>query len=71
MFSLIKATFGQRRKTLVNALSNQLHLPKEQLLRFLEERNLSPTVRGETFTLERFAELANDLSTVSAPIDKN
>lgn len=61
MFALIRASFNQRRKTLVNGLSNApgLNLSKEQVLEALEQMGLPATVRGETFTLEQFARLSN------------
>ena len=61
MFSLIRASFNQRRKTLVNGLTGagNLHINKEQILDALEQMDLSATVRGETFTLEQFATLSN------------
>ena len=63
MFRLIRASFNQRRKTLVNGLTNasELHVSKEQVLDALEKMNLSPTIRGEALTLEQFAELSNIL----------
>ncbi|MBO4835868.1 MAG: 16S rRNA (adenine(1518)-N(6)/adenine(1519)-N(6))-dimethyltransferase RsmA [Lachnospiraceae bacterium] len=59
MFGLIRAAFNQRRKTLVNALSNAQNLPytKEQILHALSEMGKDAAVRGETFTLEEFAQL--------------
>ena len=64
MFSLIRATFNQRRKTLVNAIGNapNLNITKEQVTEVLSEMGESATVRGETFTLEKFAEFTNKLS---------
>ncbi|MBQ9489717.1 MAG: 16S rRNA (adenine(1518)-N(6)/adenine(1519)-N(6))-dimethyltransferase RsmA [Lachnospiraceae bacterium] len=63
MFALIRASFNQRRKTLANGLSNapELHLSREQVTAAVERMGLSPTVRGETLTLEQFAELSNIL----------
>lgn len=63
MFALIRASFNQRRKTLVNGLTNapELSLSKEAVLKGLEKMELSPTVRGETLTLEQFAQLSNIL----------
>lgn len=61
MFKLIRATFNQRRKTLVNSLSNA-GLPgvdKEKVRKALEAMNKPETIRGETFTLEEFALLTN------------
>ena len=64
MFSLIRASFNQRRKTLVNGLTNaaNLSVTKEQIVSALEQMNLSSTIRGEALTLEQFAALANLLS---------
>lgn len=63
MFSLIRASFNQRRKTLANGLSNapELGVTREQVTKVLEELGLSPTVRGEALTLEQFAQLSNRL----------
>ena len=61
MFHLIRASFNQRRKTLVNGLCNspEVEAGKEEILAALEQMGMSPTVRGETFGLEEFAKLAN------------
>ena len=61
MFALIRASFNQRRKTLVNGLGNAagLNVSKEQVQKALEIMGLSPTVRGETFSLEQFAQLSD------------
>ncbi len=61
MFSLIRASFNQRRKTLANGLTNaqNLHLSREQVVEVLEKMELSPTIRGEALTLEQFAKLSD------------
>ena len=61
MFRLIRASFNQRRKTLVNGLNNspEVDVPKEKILEALEQMGMLATVRGETFTLEEFAQLSN------------
>ena len=61
MFRLIRASFNQRRKTLVNGLNNspEVDVPKEKILEALEQMGMPATVRGETFTLEEFAQLSN------------
>ena len=63
MFSLVRASFNQRRKTLVNGLTNapELGLSKEKVVEALEQLGWSPTIRGEALTLEQFAELSNTL----------
>ena len=68
MFALIRASFNQRRKTMMNSLSNGLagickkNFSKEQLQNALTEAGLSLTIRGEALTLEQFANLSNILS---------
>lgn len=61
MFQIIRASFNQRRKTLVNGLGNapELHIPKEMTTEVLDEMGLSASVRGEALTLAQFAELSN------------
>ena len=61
MFALIRASFNQRRKTLVNGLGNAagLAVTKEQVAAALEKMGLPLTVRGEALTLEQFAQLSN------------
>lgn len=61
MFKLIRASFNQRRKTLVNGLSNaaDLNLTKAQILEVLASLGISETIRGEALTLIQFAEIAN------------
>ena len=63
MFSLIRASFNQRRKTLQNGLSNsaELSFSKEEISAAIQALGLSPTVRGEALTLEQFAGLADAL----------
>jgi 16S rRNA (adenine1518-N6/adenine1519-N6)-dimethyltransferase len=63
MFALIRASFNQRRKTLVNGLANaqNLNLTKEHVADILEKMGLPSTVRGEALTLEQFATLSNML----------
>ncbi|MCD7955407.1 MAG: 16S rRNA (adenine(1518)-N(6)/adenine(1519)-N(6))-dimethyltransferase RsmA [Lachnospiraceae bacterium] len=63
LFSVIHASFGQRRKTLVNGLRNApgLSFTKEQIEAALRKAGLSGTVRGETLTLAQFTQLADEL----------
>ena len=58
LFSVIRAAFGQRRKTLQNALSAGLPFPKAQIIQAIADCGLSPTVRGECLSLAEFAALA-------------
>lgn len=61
MFALIRASFNQRRKTLVNAISNssELSISKEEITVACETLGYSPTIRGEALLLEDFAKFAN------------
>lgn len=63
LFAVIRASFNQRRKTLVNGLVNagNLGVTKEQIEEVLDQMEVPRTIRGETFTLERFGELSNRL----------
>jgi len=63
MFSLIRASFNQRRKTLMNGLTNasNLNLIKADVVEAIEKMGLSPTIRGEALTLEQFAKLSDIL----------
>lgn len=61
MFAIIRASFNQRRKTLVNGLVNGGIAKKEEVTEALEKMGLSPSVRGEALSLEEFAKLSNIL----------
>lgn len=63
LFAVIRASFNQRRKTLVNGLANAGNLPinRQQVEEVLAEMCLPASVRGETLTLEQFSELSNRL----------
>jgi len=58
-FRLVRASFTQRRKTLVNNLSSGFGLPKEKIKELLVECNLGESVRAERLTVEEFVELSN------------
>ena len=60
LFKLIKAAFMQRRKTLLNGLSNSnLFANKDEIKSILSKLNLDEKVRGENLTLQDFANIAN------------
>lgn len=60
-FSLVKAAFAQRRKTLVNSLYNTMGIDKGKIISALSELNLNESVRGEALTLEELAFLSDSL----------
>lgn len=63
MFRLIRASFNQRRKTLVNGLKNsgELSYSKEEIEMALNTCGFPLNIRGEALTLNDFASLANAL----------
>ena len=61
LFKIIKISFLQRRKTVVNALSNNLNLSKKTLLSVFDELKIEAKSRAENLTLEQFAKLTNFL----------
>ncbi len=63
MFKIIKSAFGQRRKTLLNALSKSPYMSicKTEIAAAMEKVGLDINIRGERLSLEDFAALANIL----------
>lgn len=63
MFRVIRASFNQRRKTLVNGLKNsaELDFTKEEILSAIHCIRKEESIRGEKLTLEEFAKLSNYL----------
>lgn len=61
MFKIIKASFNQRRKTMVNSVTSAGidKIGKNEVLMTLEKMNLSQTIRGEALSIEQFAEFTN------------
>ncbi len=63
LFQLVKAAFGQRRKTLINALRNNLgNLSRQDLEKALRECSINIRRRGETLSIEEFCCLADYLA---------
>lgn len=63
-FKVTKASFAQRRKTLLNNLTSQLpdgKSKKEEIILALEASGIEPSRRGETLSLEEFARLSDEL----------
>lgn len=60
-FKVVKAAFGQRRKTLPNALANSgfFGLTKEQIIELIKKQGIEENRRGETLSIMQFAELSN------------
>lgn len=63
-FQVTRASFAQRRKTLLNNLTSQLpdgKQKKEEILAALHTSEIDPSRRGETLSLEEFARLSDEL----------
>jgi 16S rRNA (adenine1518-N6/adenine1519-N6)-dimethyltransferase len=63
-FTVVRASFGQRRKTILNNLISQLPNGKErkgQIEKALQQANIDPQRRGETLTIAEFASLSDCL----------
>jgi 16S rRNA (adenine1518-N6/adenine1519-N6)-dimethyltransferase len=60
-FRVIRAAFGMRRKTLLNALSAQLSLGKDVVTECLQTAGVDSMRRGETLSIEEFARLADEM----------
>lgn len=62
-FQVVKAAFQQRRKTFSNALKNT-GMSKEQIAQVLEKTGIDGKRRGETLSLQEFADIANAWSEI-------
>lgn len=62
MFAVVRAAFNQRRKTLCNALSAGLGLPKETAAAAIAAAGLPERIRGEALSIAQFARLSDALS---------
>ena len=61
-FQMVKAAFGQRRKTILNSLSNGMGIDKDTLNKALESAGLPSTVRAETLTMDELVTLSNEIN---------
>jgi len=60
LFQVIKAAFGQRRKTLKNALmGSELHPDAQTALNALEQSGIDPLRRAESLSIKEFVRLSN------------
>jgi len=63
LFKVIKAAFAQRRKTLLNTLSNSnaFSMSKEELSDMLQKLGIDPCRRGETISMEEYAKISENI----------
>lgn len=61
-FRVVKAAFSQRRKTLLNCLCSNFSFPKEEMSALLEGVGIMPSRRGETLSLQEFADISDAIT---------
>ena len=60
-FKLIKIAFMQRRKTLVNSLSNSGYIEKNKIIEILKQLNINENIIAEKLSIQDFANIANKI----------
>ena len=60
-FSVVKASFSQRRKVISNSLSSGLSLDKSRTAEILEKSDVPLNARAEKLSLQNFADIANNI----------
>lgn len=68
-FKVVKASFLNRRKTLINGLTMNTDFEKETILQVLEDCGIAPGIRGEMLTGSEFAKIANGLYAFETSLD--
>lgn len=66
-FRVVRAAFGMRRKTLLNALSaNFGEIGKENIEKMLISSGFDPKIRGEVLSIGEFAQIADEIASKSS-----
>ena len=65
-FKTVKASFGQRRKTLLNSLGGLGFLSKDEIREALQAANIDEKRRRETLSIDEFANLSNEINKFSS-----
>lgn len=60
-FRFVKAAFAQRRKTLVNSVSNTSNIPKQSVIDALSKIGIENNIRAEKLSMEEFALISDML----------
>lgn len=60
-FRMVKSAFAQRRKTILNSLSNGMGIGKDKISKAAEAAGLSVTARAEALTMEQLVNLSNEI----------
>jgi 16S rRNA (adenine1518-N6/adenine1519-N6)-dimethyltransferase len=61
-FTVVKAAFAQRRKTVLNSISSSLGLEKQTVNELLLECNIDPRLRAEKLSMDDFVNIAERIS---------
>lgn len=61
LFKVIRGSFGQRRKTILNSLSSNLGCSKEVIKEVLEKADIDPGIRGEALSLAEFGRITDEM----------
>ena len=65
--AVVKAAFGRRRKTLLNAMSSgELNIPRQDLLHVFEASGIDSGSRAESLSVDQFVELTNTIDAYQA-----
>jgi 16S rRNA (adenine1518-N6/adenine1519-N6)-dimethyltransferase len=69
---VVKASFSQRRKTLINSLSNSnsLSIDKGKICTILKELGIDSNIRGESLSITQFVQLTNSIEGILGIIKK-
>ena len=70
-FRLIKAAFGQRRKTIGNSVSSGLSMAKDKVKNALKNADIPENARAEQLTLEQLCSLSNEINREMKGHDKD
>lgn len=60
-FRMVKAAFGQRRKTASNSISAGTGIPKDTVISAIENAGFSPTIRAESLSMDELGRLCEEL----------
>ena len=63
-FRMVHAAFGQRRKTAANSISAGSGIPKDAVIKAIEECGFEPSVRAEGLTMQELAMLSEKISEI-------
>jgi 16S rRNA (adenine1518-N6/adenine1519-N6)-dimethyltransferase len=61
-FRMVHAAFGQRRKTAANSISSGSGIPKDVVIKAIEECGFPPAVRAEGLSMQELAQLSEKMS---------